>query len=436
MVSKLVDKIKNSRLLKHVITLLSGDALVSVLNIVNLLLVINTIGLSDNGKMVIIQTYVLLFNDIFNFQSFNALIKFMSEAIENKAVDKAKFFIKQALFLDITTAIIGTTFGYLLVEFIASFMNWESSIVLYIKIYMLFIIFNITGTAIGVLRFFNEFKVIVLTNLLAGILRTIAYFIGFMSKQEMLYFIIVELFFSITLNISLIFNAYRVLKKNNLNDFFKVKFYFHKEFFMFNLYNNLVLVLDIPRVHLSSLIISKVLGFSEVSILKVIDKICNVISKLGSPINQVIYPELSMMIAKNKFQEAKKLAYKITFGISSIGIAGVLLLGFVSIFLGNVIEDVEIYRIPLLIGLTAAVLGTSSISIHNLFTALGLVKYDALIALVVNVFYIFVLLFFVKAIGVSGVYITNSIQVLAFIGVKVYLIKKLYKNRELSINNS
>ncbi len=436
MVSKLVDKIKNSRLLKHVITLLSGDALVSVLNIVNLLLVINTIGLSDNGKMVIIQTYVLLFNDIFNFQSFNALIKFMSEAIENKAVDKAKFFIKQALFLDITTAIIGTTLGYLLVEFIASFMNWESSIVLYIKIYMLFIIFNITGTAIGVLRFFNEFKVIVLTNLLAGILRTIAYFIGFMSKQEMLYFIIVELFFSITLNMSLIFNAYRVLKKNNLSDFFKVKFYFHKEFFMFNLYNNLVLVLDIPRVHLSSLIISKVLGFSEVSILKVIDKICNVISKLGSPINQVIYPELSMMIAKNKFQEAKKLAYKITLGISSIGIAGVLLLGFVSIFLGNVIEDVEIYRIPLLIGLTAAVLGTSSISIHNLFTALGLVKYDALIALVVNVFYIFVLLFFVKAIGVSGVYITNSIQVLAFIGVKVYLIKKLYKKRDLSINNS
>ena len=84
-ISKIKEKIKGNNILRNTIILFSGQTFASIIGIVNTMLIIKAIGLEGNGIIAVVMSYANIFNGIFNFQSYNAVIKYGSEALEKKS---------------------------------------------------------------------------------------------------------------------------------------------------------------------------------------------------------------------------------------------------------------------------------------------------------------------------------------------------------------
>jgi len=406
--------------------LISGDAFVSVLNIISTAIIINAIGLEQNGMILMIQTYALFFDQAFNFKSFQALIKYLSITLHNKDIKNTKSYINQSLFLDFITAMIATIVGFICLDFVINLMGWNPSIKIYITIYLITIIFNLSGTCIGILRIFNKYNYITYINVSAGVFRFLLFLIGLIGKLNFTYFLATEICYSIMKNLLYMIFSYKVLRENLLQDFYKFKLKLDKSFFMFNLYSNITLTIDLPVGTLTTFIINKYLGFEMISIYKIFEKIGSLLGRLSEPLNQIIYPELNNLVSRNDKNSAKKLVRNLVLGIGGFGLCIMIFMVLTyKLWLGIFIPNYEVYILSLIIYMMFIIFVNVTSSVHSLFLALGYIKYSFPIVLVINIVYSIIIVPIVKIYMLNGVILVLFLQSVMVILAKLVVMKKI-----------
>lgn len=422
---KIVNLIQSNRLINQFLVLLTGEGIVSILNILSLGIILKAIGLENNGIILSLQTFCLLFNNIFGFKSFQALIKYLSISIYEEDLDKTKSYIYQSYALDIIAVIIATIFSILFLKIYSNFMGWTANITSYAPIFIFAYLFQVQGAATGILRVYDKFNYITYSNVIVNIIRFVLYSIGLFTESSLNYFIVVEAILLILPNIILNYYALKTLKEYGLNDFYRYKFKIEKEFFKFNLYSNISSTIDIPVGTLTTIVINKYLGYELISVYKIFEKLGGLINKLGSPLNQIIYPEMNSYIAKKDFNRARKLNQYLFWGLN---ILGVIILTITAVtykmWLGWFIDNPERYIISLLFYFTLIIFINSTVGVHSLFMALNYIKYNIYILLVINIIYLSTLLFFIKSYALNGVILALLLQAIAVIVVKMYLLIK------------
>lgn len=428
----MIKKIKINNLMKNILVILSGDGFAAIISLLCISLTIKTIGMDENGKMLMAQTYCMLFNDIFNFQSFNSIIKFMPEYMTTN-LNKMKQIIKYSYFLELITAIIAFLFGNLLLSLIASFLNWNSDIINCTRIFIIYILFNLTGTSIGILRIYNKFKYISYNNIIINSIKLLLCIIGFINKFDMVYFLFIELIVSVFKNIILNISAFYVLHINKLNGWYKCKLVKNKEFFIFNLYSNLVSTLDLPIGHITSFIISSLLGFTELSTYKVFEKIAKIITKLCDATSQAIYPEISFIISQKKYDDAIILVRKIFLSIFTTGflisIFSVITNKFwVGLFFENYNSKIIIL---LFIYFLVVTINNSFMGFNHLYTVMGYLKYSLVIIPIANIIYLVMLYNLTNKLSILGVIISVLLQGLMVVSMKYIVYKIKFKKIRL-----
>ncbi|WP_338631221.1 lipopolysaccharide biosynthesis protein [Clostridium baratii] len=417
---------KKNKLVNNFAILLSGEGIISLISMLSLAIIIKAIGLELNGVILSIQTYCLLLNNIFAFKSFQALIKYVSVAIEEKKDDRTKSYILQSYVLDIISVVISVIVGFIFLNIYARFMGWDNSIIFYCKIYLLASLFQIQGTPIGILRTFNKFNYITYNNVFVSIIKLLLYIVGLFMGFGFGYFIIVEIINYILPNIILNVLSYKTLKYYNIEDFHSIKFKFDKEFFKFNFYSNISSTIDIPVGQLTTVLINKYLGFEQISIYKIFEKLSSIIGKLGSPLNQIIYPEMANKIAKKDYDSARKLNDKLMKYISLLGI--VILIGVASTYRLWIWIFIKDYNaeiiISLLIYLAYVVFTNATSGVHSLFMALNFIKYNIPILLIINILYLGILFIMIKNMGLLGVIISLFLQAISVVVIKLIIMNK------------
>lgn len=423
-VNKLKEKILKNKIVSNFIILVSGDAFVSALNIISTAVIVNAIGLTLNGQILMIQTYALFFDQTFNFKSFQALIKYLSISLGKKDYHKSKVCIKQSLFLDMSTAIIAAIVGAMCVNLVIKLMGWDSNVRIFLLIYLITVVFNLSGTCIGILRIFNKFNYITYINMISAVIRIILFFVGLVSKLGFIYFFTVELINTVVKYTLYMIFAYKALKENDMADFYKVELKIDKSFFKFNLYSNITSTIDLPIGTLTTFIMNKYLGFEMISVYKIFEKIGSLLGRLSEPLNQIIYPELNNLIVNNGYKAARRLAKKLVLGIGGLGI--VTLLGVVlthKLWLWMLIPNYDIYIVSLYIYMTYIIFTNVTASIHSLFLAEGYINYTLYIVLCVNIVYCIIIIPIVKMFALNGVILALFIQAVLVISIKLLIMK-------------
>lgn len=424
-----IKRLLSNGILKNIMMVLSGDALATGLSLICLSLLIHAIGLEQNGVLIMVQTYCLLFNDIFNFQSFNAIIKYLPYEINNGNYKKIKEYIYQAFVLDVVTAMIASLFGFFCAPLVAKFMNWDYSIVTYIRVYLITVLFNLQGTPIGILRIYEKFNLVSYINVITSMIKLISYIFCVIYKMGLGSFLIVEIVGETIKNILMLLVAYKVLKAQGLGGFYKEKFKFDKEFFKFNFYINIIVTLDLPIGHISTFIINRYLGFSDNSIYKVFQKIGGVLQKVSTPISQVIYPEFCKMVSKNKKKEAIKLCKKMGVYIFGVGFLSILIVIATNKFwLWILIPEPNKYLSLLVLYLLVNVLIHSFLGLHSLFISLDFIKANVIIIVFCNFIYLIYFFILVNKFALAGVILSIAIQSSMVIILKIIVIER---NREV-----
>lgn len=424
-IKKIYNKISERKLVKNFLMIFTGQGISSVFGLFATIMIISAIGSEQHGVLIVVQTYSTLFYSFFSFKTFQALIKYLAKSKKENDIENIKIYIKWSFLFDLLSLILMFIFGIILKDIVIAWMDWPTNLTKYLIIYLALQMFYLQGTTIGVLRSYEKYGYVVTSQIISNVVRFITYLYCFLKKGEFDSFFIAEVIATFVNYIMLIYYTIKVLKENKILDFYKVKLKFKKEFFMFNVYSNLTSTLDLPINQVTQLIINKYLGFSANSAYSVFEKLGTLINKLGDPINQIIYPEMNLKIVDKDYDGARELSKKLKKMMLAI---------FIFCFLGTLltykvwfhlfIDEVDLYIIPFILYLAFISYSNAAMGTHNLFMALGYVKYNIPILLFVNTIYLIFLFIAIQYIGLSGVLLAYLLQAIGMVVIKEIILKK------------
>lgn len=428
--SNFLKRIFGNRIVNNFIVVFLGDGFASVLTLVNLSIMIRVLGLNHSSFVNLAISYILVFDTVFNFQSFTSIIKFLPSYIVNKDMGGVKSCIQQGFILDISTALISFTLSNLSLSFIAGLFNWNSDLINLIRIYSLFILFNITGTSIGIIRVFDKFKYSSYINVTVSIFKSILYLITLIFSVNMVYFIFVEVIFTLINTLFILGLAFKILRENNIFSMFKGRVKWNKEFLKFNLYCNFMTTLDVPISHLTPFLINSFIGLEFISVYKVIEKIGGIISKISSPLVNIVYPEISMKVSEDKVTDAISLVKKLFIFIS---LFGALTFGVVyltqKLWINILIADGERFIGNILFYIIFVVIKFSFVGVYPLFISLGYIKYNIPIIIISNLLYLCIIPVLTLNLNINGIIIAQFIQAALVISIQSFVIRYNMKSK-------
>lgn len=417
----------SDKLLVNFLHLFGGDAFASILSIFSISFITKGIGLEKYGLITLIQGVVSLIDGIFNFQSWQGIIKFYPEVKEDEK--KLKTLIKFSYFLDFSTAIIAFIVFFSLSTWIAKFYNFQSQEFYFLLVFSIYIIFNIQGTGLGILRSFNRFDYLRNQRMLVAIFNFLFLGLGFILKQDIFYFLLVYLFTNILNSLILNYFVFKELKRRKITGIFKEKLKFNKEFFKFTCLTNINSSLDIPVQYFDNLMIGKLLSLEQLAVYKLCKTLTVVLDRVATPLYQTLYPYFCERIVEKSYSEIFRKCIK----ISAMLLMSCIFLVFVMNIIGFDIlsnffsKSLNKYKLELNLYLLMKSLATVFIFIHPLFLALGYIKRETKIVFIANFLYLAILFILIKKIGLIGVIIAYGIQVFFIVMMKGIVILKSLK---------
>lgn len=417
----------SDKLLVNFLHLFGGDAFASILSIFSISFITKGIGLEKYGLITLIQGVVSLIDGIFNFQSWQGIIKFYPEVKEDEK--KLKTLIKFSYFLDFSTAIIAFIVFFSLSTWIAKFYNFQSQEFYFLLVFSIYIIFNIQGTGLGILRSFNRFDYLRNQRMLVAIFNFLFLGLGFILKQDIFYFLLVYLFTNILNSLILNCFVFKELKRRKITGIFKEKLKFNKEFFKFTCLTNINSSLDIPVQYFDNLMIGKLLSLEQLAVYKLCKTLTVVLDRVATPLYQTLYPYFCERIVEKSYSEIFRKCIK----ISGMLLMSCIFLVFVMNIIGFDIlsnffsKSLNKYKLELNLYLLMKSLATVFIFIHPLFLALGYIKRETKIVFIANFLYLAILFILIKKIGLIGVIIAYGIQVFLIVMMKGIVILKSLK---------
>lgn len=279
--------------------LLGGSVVKSGLGFVAVVLAARGLGPEKYGLLVLVQTYVLIVDNLVNFQSWQALIKYGADALEDENLLDFKCLIKIGTILDAGSAVFGTILiaaGAIVLE---TFGGWSSEFALMLMTYSGVVLFNLKGTPTAVLRLFDRFGLFALQKVVAGAFRLSGVGLAFMMDATIWGYMLAWMIGDVVGYILLLILGWRELVLRGYVDIFQTstsglvdRF---PEIWSYVWTTNMSGSVKMTVRRLDNVIVATVLGTTALGLYEVVKKFSSVANRLSSPFYQAVYPELSKL---------------------------------------------------------------------------------------------------------------------------------------------
>ena len=377
---------------------------------------IDIVGLESWGKYVIAQTFASFSETILSLGIPFIIIKFFPSFIEEnqaKASRIATIFLKYALIVGIGYAVLIYFLSNYINHFVYSDINglsWLLCVVcVHVPISMLF------GVIISLYRSKLKIKEIVVYGTVVNVIvRAILTFIIFQFTNDILYFIILEIFTQILVLFIMLYlfnkNEFKIILKSNykevINDT-KMIDYGKKMF-----YNSVVSFIASQGL---SIIIAIKLTSSDVGAYNILLTLTGLTTFLLLNLNKVFAPAISKLHSEKSFIELNILYKKTTFLFNLFAIPlAVIIAIFSDEILGLYTSEMLVYKKYLFYMLVGGILNLAAGSSGTFMLMAGLEKQNLKIQLIRALLLIFLSLLFIPIIGllsVVGLYVISNLFV-------------------------
>nr|WP_275425570.1 oligosaccharide flippase family protein [Methanosarcina horonobensis] len=396
------------RLFKNAGTLLSANMIAWILGLTTFVLMARVLGPSQFGLFTLIISYVTLVDGVVNFQSWQAMIKYGGDALENKNINRFKGVVKFCTLIDVLTAIVGTITAILIVSIIGSWLSWNNDTVNMATFYSLTILFNLSGTPTGVLRLFNKFRLFAIIHIITATVKLTGIAIIFYLNIDL--WTVISLYITTTIigQILLFSLGWRELQIQGYTGVFKVPLKeinsLNPGIFNFVLTTNLTGSVGLGRKEVDTLIIGGIAGAEGAGLYKVAKQLASIPAMCSDSLYQSIYPELSKLWAKKEILAFKKLI--IRSGLIAGASATFIWIGFIMFgswaiqtFFGSSYVAAQSLTIMYMLAMVIAIF---SFPLQPAMLSIGKPKISFWIQLVATIIYLITLKWLLSAIGIIG----------------------------------
>lgn len=309
------------RMFKNASVLFSGQSIAGLMGLISLSLAARTLGVEKLGIFALIQSYILIIDRLMNFQCWQAVIKFGADFLKQDRKEDFKSLAKLCTILDAATAAIGTFIAIASIYMLGRWKGWEQETIYAAIIFSFWILFDLRGTATGLLRLFNKFKFISATTITFAFLKMVFAAIAYKFSGGLLTFVIIWAVAGIVESAFLLFAGWREVYKETGDNFLKAKLSpiaKDKNIWKFVLSTNLNQSVRLASREIDVLIVGAVLGAAATGVYKIARQFAWVLVQLIEPISQVIYPELAHLAAEKRFSDMKHIIIRTTVITGSI----------------------------------------------------------------------------------------------------------------------
>ena len=416
-------------LFKNAGILLSGNVGASLLGLASLALTARALGPERLGILVLIQTYIAIVDRLFNFQSWQAIIKYGAEALEHGRRDDFKGLIKFGTILDMASAIVATVVAILAAYWIGQWKGWDQKTINMIMSYSIVILFHLSGTPTAILRLFDRFKLFAIQQIITSAFKLGAVVFAFLSNAGLWEFILIWMATDVLGNLLLLFFGWSLLAKKAFTGWWHAKCEEWQKVFKFTWWTNITSTFDLPVKQFDIVIVGTVVSLEAVGLYKIFKQVTLILTQVADPIYQVIYPQFSTLLAQGKARKAVHMAVKtgvilLLFSLPMAFIISLLSPWWINTIFGEAYTK-ELLTLGVYLFLRAVSIGF--ISIHPLFIAMGFVRYNIAILAVSNTFYVLAAWFLGGIFGLIGIVMAYGIQFSSVLIPKYCLISNSYK---------
>lgn len=402
------------RLARNVSILYSGSFVASLLGLVSLPLSVQLLGPYLFGLFVLIQWYERLFDALINFQSWQVVIKYGAQALEENDNERLKQYIKVAFLIDAVSAVVGALVAMLLADLVGGWLDWDALTIRLARIFSVAISFRITGTAEGVLRLFGRFTAFSIQSVLGSALKLLGIvgLVLFDVRDNLEAFVYVTLVSVFARHVFLGTVTLRELRRRGLSGWFRAPIRGSGSFVRFAMWSNLQHTVHIPLQEFDKILIAQIISVEAVGVYQVFKQFGQVLSKVTTPIYQAIFPELSSMIAAGRQRTAAVTTAKASVLFLIVACVPVALLSvsapwWLERFFGPVFAS---YWLTFVLYLVARTVSASAAPIDPLFVSFGFVRQKFFISLVVSVLYVVAAWYLCHAFDLAGMVLSYALQ--------------------------
>jgi len=385
------------KLFKNGRILFSGSVASSIIGLVSLAITARALGVEQFGYLVLITTYVLIVDKLVNFQSWQAIIKYGANALEQNKKNDFKSLLKFGFILDIGTAVLGTLLAASAVWFIGSWIGWKDEHKLMAATYSVTILFHISGTPIAILRLCDQFKKTAIQQVYASAFKIIGVSVAFIFDAGLWGFLIVWALIDILGKVLLIYYAHKELIARKIFHIFSSSIANLSERFNsvwgFIWTTNLHASVKIGLREFDILIVGVLLGPSASGTYKIVKSIGTTVGQISDPFYQAIYPDLIRSFLLKNFTTFRRLIIMPATVLAAISFFSILAFYFfgeqvVNVLLGRGYEGVFS---PAMIYLLRVFLSIITFGFHPALLAMGKAKSSFYILVISMALYILVL---------------------------------------------
>lgn len=286
------------------------------------------------GAVLFVHAYMLFFAELATFKSWQAIIRFGADHMNGKDAKNLGRLIRFGFTLDALAALAAyilaaSLFGLVvaLADIIPGLAQEIEGLPLtdlrkYVWLYCLVLLLRQTSAGTGVFRLFDQFGILALRALIMPLLRFIGASIALWLGWGIVGFLCVWFIASAVSYAMVPLLAVRELSKRGLISSVlsapKTLFRTEKGLWPFVLKTNLDTTLGAFRNQFPSLLVMGMFGPALFAVFRVAEEITRLLSKGTKLFDQVLYPELSRLVADGRLKALQNIAIKAALAIGAI----------------------------------------------------------------------------------------------------------------------
>ncbi len=306
--------------------ILSANGIATILGLVATALTARALGPENYGILALVLAYEATIGKLVTFNAWQAIIKFGSDALH--AGDSIGFgqLLKFGFILDIGSAVVGTALAMGLASPVIALIGWDQSVRPLLVLYSVLILFNLSGTPIGVLRLFDRFDLLSYTPVLSVLLKLGGILWCVATTQSLYGFVWVYLVTGIVAMLYQLCASLWVLRKNGIGNFFFYSLRGLRTRFPgiwdYVWTTNLNATIRMLSREADGLIIAGLTTPTGLGLFRVAKQFSAILPMISDPLSQAIFPELARLWSQKEKCKFLSLIKRATFFTSIAGLSG------------------------------------------------------------------------------------------------------------------
>ncbi|MAG33533.1 MAG: teichoic acid transporter [Deltaproteobacteria bacterium] len=299
------------RLLANASLLIGGRSLNGLFNLAAMTLIVRAVGLETFGSLVLVHAFANTIGDLAKFQSWQAVLRYGTPALEAERFTDFRRLVKLTVMLDLGSALFGIGAAWVAAPLLAPHLGWPPTLVPVVQIYSLSILFMVTATPTGLLRLFDRFDLLSVSNAMGSLVRLVgAVWIFFRGGD--LEFLLALWFSSVVVNgLWLIGHSIRALSARELLRGPRLGYRGlasgHERIASFVLTTHVNTTLSASMRHLATLVVGSLLGPAGAGLYDVSRQVTTLLTRLARLMKPAIYPEFARLSARNDMPGIRQL---------------------------------------------------------------------------------------------------------------------------------